>query len=89
MEILAHYNIGFWLPRGVDVKDYYTDEVTIDDDPDIDEVYYVTRAYYNDYYHGKILHKIEEIILRESSKYYFTKKFKTEIDFNDVDLIEA
>ena len=89
MEILGYYFIGFYLARGLDVKDYYTEEVTIDDDPDYDEVFYVTRCYYNDYYNGKDLHKIEEIILRDSSKYDFTKKFKMEIDFNNITLIEA
>ena len=88
MDLLGIYNIGFSLPRGVDVNDYYIDEVIIDDDPDSDDVYYITRSYYNDYYNGKILHKIEEIILRDSSR-EFTKKFKMDIDFNDVDLIEA
>lgn len=87
-ELLGTYHIGFYLPRGVDVKDYYTQDVTMDDEGDGD-VFYCTQPYYNDYYHGKMIHKAAEIILRDSSKYDFTEKFKDEISIEDIHLIDA
>ena len=86
MDVLGTYLLGFYLSVLDNVKDYYTDEVEIYNDPDEDQVYYVTRHYYNVYTNVKDIAKIEDIVL--NNPLYFTDRFKT-LDVNEINLIEV
>ena len=87
MDILGQFYLGFYLSVLDNVKDYYTDDLDIYTDPDDpDNVYYVTKHYYNVYTNVKDSAKIEDIV--NTNPLYFTDKFKL-LDVNDITLIDT
>lgn len=79
----SFYYITWTLPKGVDVKDYYTDDVDVSEEDG--QCYYVTSWYFNYYHINKDYYIMQDLC----SKEYFTQRFRDEFDTLGVGLIET
>ena len=78
------FYLTFVLPLGAILSDYYDGEV--DMDIQADGIHCVTREYYPMDSNIKILYRIEDTILGDNTKQYFTDKFR-QLDMASMDII--